>query len=107
MYRSINRFNRIIGKGRAKKAICDMIIYIATLFLYSFSALLDQSLREDTAVDDTAISTPLDNVPLYTMLPPMLLIMLLKSSHAVSSSDRFSFATPATHDISFYHHHMY
>lgn len=45
-------------------------------------------------VEVTAISTPLDRVPLYTMLPSSVLIMLLKSSQAVSSSGRFSFGTP-------------
>lgn len=69
----------------------------STFFRYAFSAFLDQSFKEVSVVDATAISTPLDSVPLYTMQPSIVLIILLKSSHAVSSSDRFNLGTPATH----------
>jgi len=57
---------------------------------------MDQSSRELIVVEITAISTPLDSVPLYTIYESPLVIMLLKSSHAVSSSDLFSFGTPTT-----------
>ena len=45
--------------------------------------------------DATAISTPLDRVPLYTVPMGEVPITLLKSSQAVSSSDLLSFGTPA------------
>lgn len=47
------------------------------------------------AVEATAISTPLESVPLYKVATPSsVLIILLKSSHAVSSSPRFNLGTP-------------
>lgn len=50
-------------------------------------------------VDATQISTPLDNVPLYSVKPSVVSIMLLKSSHAVSSSERFRFGTPVDNKL--------
>ena len=46
-------------------------------------------------LDITAISTPLDNVPLYSMQSDKEPTMLLKPSQAVSISDRLSEGTPA------------
>ncbi|RRT45548.1 hypothetical protein B296_00030552 [Ensete ventricosum] len=43
-----------------------------------------------TTVETTAISTPLDNVPLYSMHPDREPMILLKSSQAATSSDRLS-----------------
>lgn len=57
----------------------------------------DQSSVDVTIVESTAISTPLDSVPLYMVHFSKLLMILLKSSHAVSNSDRFNFGTPAFH----------
>lgn len=65
-----------------------------TFFRKAVSECTDQSSRELIVVEMTAISTPLDSVPLYTINESPLVIMLLKSSHAVSSSDLFSFGTP-------------
>lgn len=48
-----------------------------------------------TIVDVTAISTPFDSVPLYNVQFDKEPIMLLKSSQAVSSSDRLNAGTPA------------
>lgn len=42
----------------------------------------------------TAISTPLERVPLYMLPSEKHPIILLKSSQAATSSDRFSFGTP-------------
>ena len=66
-----------------------------TFFRKAISERFDQSLEEEIPVDATAISTPLDSVPLYTVQSSRVLIILLKSSHAVSSSVRFSFGTPS------------
>jgi hypothetical protein len=68
-----------------------------TFLRYAISALFDQSLEEVTAVDATEISTPLDSVPLYAVKPLKVSMILLKSSQAVSSSDRFSLGTPVFH----------
>ena len=46
-------------------------------------------------VEATAISTPLDKVPLYIVKPSKVATILLKSSQAVSSSGLFSLGTPA------------
>jgi hypothetical protein len=50
-----------------------------------------------TETEATAISTPLDKVPLYKVPIGELPITLLKSSHAASRSDLFSFGTPEMH----------
>jgi len=42
----------------------------------------------------TAISTPPDKVPLYSIPMGELPITLLKSSHAASRSDLFNFCAP-------------
>lgn len=65
-----------------------------TLFLKRLSRCFDQSLTEGGATEATAISTPLDNVPLYIVPDEVEPITLLKSSQAASSSDLFSFGTP-------------
>lgn len=65
-------------------------------FLYWDSHSFDQSFLDDIKLDTTAISTPLDNVPLYSMQLAVEPIILLKSSQAASSSDRFSEGTPVT-----------
>ena len=57
-----------------------------TLFLNCSSELSDQSLAESAEVETTAISTPLDRVPLYSMHSDEEPITLMKSSHAVWSS---------------------
>ena len=64
------------------------------MFLNWASRVFDQSLDDVAATDATAISTPLDKVPLYTVPMDEVPITLLKSSHAASSSDLFSFGTP-------------
>lgn len=46
------------------------------------------------AVEATDISRPFDNVPLNTIECGNVVMMLLKSSHAASSSARCSFGTP-------------
>lgn len=51
------------------------------------------------AVETTLISTPLDNVPLNTVQLGKVLIMLLKSSQAASSSGLFSFGTPECNNL--------
>ena len=58
------------------------------------SALLDQSLLDDMTVETTPISTPPDNMPLNTVQVGKVLMMLLKSSQAASSSSLFSFWAP-------------
>lgn len=65
-----------------------------TFFRKHISERLDHSLSEAADAEITAISTPLESVPLYMVHPPWLSIMLLNSSHAVSSSFRFRFGTP-------------
>lgn len=65
-----------------------------TLFLKRLSRCFDQSLAEVAVTEATAISTPLDSVPLYTVPNDVEPITLLKSSQAASSSDLFSFGTP-------------
>lgn len=65
-----------------------------TFFLNRSSKVFDQYLRDVTAVDVTAISTPLDRVPLYTIPSENVPIILLKSSQASKSSDLLSFGTP-------------
>ena len=44
--------------------------------------------------ETTAISTPLDSVPLYIVHASTLVTILLKSSQAVSSSALFNLGTP-------------
>lgn len=51
-------------------------------------------MADATETEATAISTPLDNVPLYTVPIGEEPITLLKSSQAASSSDLLSFGTP-------------
>lgn len=69
----------------------------STFFLNANSACFDHALVEAIAVEATQISTPLDKVPLYKVATPLcVVIMLLKSSHAVSSSALFNLGTPAT-----------
>lgn len=66
-------------------------------FLRKYSSEhLDQSLVDVAAADVTAISTPLDNVPLNIVQSGKVPIILLKSSQAVSSSARLSFGAPVT-----------
>lgn len=72
----------------------DQIWVLHALFLNWVSKFFDQSSADFTAVDVTAISTPLDRVPLYTVPSDKEPIILLKSSQAVTSSDRWSFGTP-------------
>lgn len=66
-----------------------------TFFLNCASKLIDQSLADVTATEATAISTPLDKVPLWTVPIGEEPMTLLKSSQAVSSSDLLRFGTPA------------
>lgn len=77
-------------------ATLKTIIYQhGTFFLNATSARFDHSPTEAMAVEATAISTPLDRVPLYRVATPSwVLIILLKSSHAVSSSGLFNLGTP-------------
>ena len=70
---------------------------IRDLFRYAISEPFDQALEDLINTDATAISTPLDSVPLYTVQPSRVSIILLKSSQAVSSSDRFNLGTPVFH----------
>lgn len=66
-----------------------------TFFLNANSARFDHTDAEAIAVEATAISTPLDKVPLYIVAKPScVVIMLLKSSQAVSSSGLFNLGTP-------------
>lgn len=81
--------------------------YLLTFFLNAVSECLDQSSRARTAVEITAISTPFDRVPLYTVaIPSSVEIILLKSSHAVSSSGLFSLGTPRGEARSFQYVHL-
>lgn len=68
-----------------------------TFFRYAISEFFVHSLEVLINVEATAISTPLDSVPLYTMQPSKVSIILLKSSQAVSSSGRFNLGTPVFH----------
>lgn len=70
-----------------------------TFFLNCSSKVFDQSSRDFTAIDVTAISTPLDRVPLYTVPSENEPIMLLKSSQAATISDRLSFGTPEMENL--------
>ena len=72
----------------------DGIFQYNTFFLNCVSKFFDQSLADFTGTEATAISTPLDSVPLYTLPIVEEPITLLKSSQAASSSDLFSFRTP-------------
>jgi len=65
------------------------------LFLNWDSSCSDQSLAEETILDVTAISTPLDSVPLYRKQSDKEPTTLLKSSQAASSSARLREGTPA------------
>ena len=60
--------------------------------------LFDQSFEDLILVETTAISTPLESVPLYMVESSELSTMLLKSSQAVSSSPRFNLGTPVFHE---------
>lgn len=66
-----------------------------TFFLNWDSHCLDQSFADFILLAITAISTPLDNVPLYSTPSDNEPIILLKSSQAVSSSDLLSAGTPS------------
>lgn len=66
-----------------------------TLFLNCASAIADHPYACFISVDATAISAPHGRVPLYNVHPGSVPITLLKSSHAVSSSDRLNEAMPA------------
>lgn len=68
---------------------------IHTWFLKWASYSSDHSTADVTIVDVTAISTPLESVPLYNEQLDKEPIMLLNCSHAVSSSNRRSDGTPA------------
>lgn len=70
------------------------IWFFYTFFLNWASNFFDQSSGDVTALDVTAISTPLERVPLYTIPSEKEPIILLKSSQAASSSGRWSFGTP-------------
>lgn len=72
------------------------IISFSTFSLNCVSRFLDQSLDAAVEKDITAISTPLDKVPLYKVPTAVEPITLLKSSHADSSSALLSFGTPET-----------
>lgn len=65
-----------------------------TFFLKCISARFDQSFADAIVVDATAISTPLDNVPLKIVQFGKVQIILLKSSQAVTNSARFNLGTP-------------
>ena len=65
-----------------------------TFFLNCASKVFDQSFDDVAETEATAISTPLDKVPLYILPMGEVPITLLKSSHAASISDLFSFGTP-------------
>ena len=56
---------------------------------------MDQPPAQATVVDTTAISAPHGRVPLYSVNPGSVPIMLLKPSHAASSSDRLNKVIPA------------
>jgi hypothetical protein len=70
-----------------------------TFLLYCDSLSFDQSFADVTKLEATAISAPLDKVPLYNMQLDVEPIILLKSSHATSSSDRFSADTPTNMNL--------
>lgn len=69
------------------KDIKNMFEKKKTLLWNNSCACFDQSLSLVMVVEATQISTPLDNVPLYKVQPSIVSMMLLKSSHAVSSSE--------------------
>lgn len=77
-----------------KYQIYKTTLKINTFFLNWVSKVLVQLLDNVTETEATAISTPLDKVPLYNVPIGELPITLLKSSHAASRSDLFSFGTP-------------
>lgn len=68
---------------------------LETFLLNSLSAQFDHCRDDLIEVDKTAISTPLDSIPLYIKHPEKVSIILLKSSQAVCSSVEFSLGTPA------------
>lgn len=65
-----------------------------TFFLNWDSNGFDQSFEDVIRVEATAISTPLERVPLYNLQSGKEPIMLLKSSQAISISDIFNVDTP-------------
>lgn len=67
-----------------------------TFFKNCSSKFSDQSLADVAATEATAISTPFDNVPLYSVPIDEESITLLKSSQAVTSSVLLRFGTPET-----------
>lgn len=69
--------------------------FFSTLFLNCNSKSLLHSMADVAAREATAISTPLDNVPLYTVpIGEEVPITLLKSSQAAWISDLLRFGTP-------------
>lgn len=67
-----------------------------TFFKNCSSKFSDQSLADVAATEATAISTPFDNVPLYSVPIDEESITLLKSSQAVTSSVLLRFGIPET-----------
>lgn len=72
-----------------------MDLRVGTFILNCASRSVDHSSIDLTAMVTTAISAPFDKVPLYIVPNEDDPTKLLKSSHAVSSSDLLSFGTPA------------
>lgn len=68
--------------------------FILAFFLNCDSIFFGQLLADATIREVTAISTPLDSVPLYTVPIEEEPITLLKSSQAALSSALLSFGTP-------------
>uniref|UniRef100_A0A7C9EW79 Uncharacterized protein n=1 Tax=Opuntia streptacantha TaxID=393608 RepID=A0A7C9EW79_OPUST len=69
---------------------------VSIFFLNCLSKFLDQPLADVTGRDITAISIPLESVPLYIFPKEDGPMMLLKSSQAVSSSAFFKLGIPST-----------
>lgn len=72
---------------------------LVIFFLKCASHFLDQSLGDVLVVETTAISTPLESVPLYMVYSGSEPMTLLKSSHAASSSALLSAGTPVTNAL--------
>lgn len=70
-----------------------------TFFLNWDSNGFDQSFEDVIRVEATAISTPLERVPLYNLQSGKEPIMLLKSSQAISISDLFNVDTPTMNSL--------
>lgn len=74
-----------------------------TLFLKWISFCSDQFSQEVRTLDVTAISVPLESVPLHNVQFDREPIMLLNCSQAVSSSERLSKGTPVNNRNNYEH----